>query len=289
MSSRLSVVSAHFASFEWTQCLVSRLLEFTPAERLGEIILINQDRTEASAQRLAALSPLVKVVQYPRSERHFEAVFHDHAAVLNQAILEAAGDLIVIFDSDAHPYTPDWLPRCEALLTQYDALLASTTDNLTHPCFMVLQRQHLALELKFDEALFDEGVDTGRLIGRQLETAGERVLRLPPSPAFGGLCGMTHLDCIYHHGQGNFSGNPHPYVQLMVVWQQAWFQHIVVDLHRYQLTKLELAEFFLRYFFHTALPRLRHWQTPYLARSIHRLNILMRRYIKARFHPPKAP
>jgi len=202
-----SFLTTHFFDYEWTSLLAQRLSQTVPSSATVQFLVIDQDRTADSARRLAALVPHATVLQFPRSQRHFERMGHDHAFVLNEAIKHVAGDLLVVFDSDAHPYTDDWLGTTVALLSDVDAVLAEDhlRPGFPHPCFMALKR-HCLDALCFDEGLFENGVDTGRLLHQQLARAGQRAILAPPTPAFPGGWGQTYLGCVYHHGSGSFAG-----------------------------------------------------------------------------------
>src|SRR5579871_5840385 len=170
----ISILTAHFHDFRWTELLLRKLRETTAPGLIGEILIINQDRTASSHDRLAQLDPRVHVVQYPREENLFQLLGHDHPAVLNRVINEAQGDWICLFDSDAHPLHDGWLSRCSELLQSHDAILAEDPrlPGLTHPCFMLFARNCVNLPLLFDEGLLAtqgnlrpvaERIDTGRL------------------------------------------------------------------------------------------------------------------------------
>jgi len=221
----------------WSARLVRQLRRTTPAEEIDEILVVDQDRTQASAGRLARLDPAVRVLQYPRSEKHFEWTRHDHAAVLNRAVAEARGELVCLFDSDAHPISAEWWPRMTDLLRSYDAVLAREHDtDLSHPCFMVFPARQAAA-LRFDQDLFTEEMrDTGRLIGAQLTARGQRVCLVEPSDAFGGRFGSLYLGSIYHHGKGVYAGVDDPLLQRQVGWEHRWYRARVLEDETYELT-----------------------------------------------------
>jgi hypothetical protein len=243
----ISFITTHFYDFDWTGLLIRQLLATTPAARIHEILIIDQDREETSRERLAGLAPGVRVVQYPKSERHFEWTRHDHAAVLNAAVREAHGELICLFDSDAHPISAEWLGRCDTLLTSHHAIMAQTEEepSYSHPCFMLLQRRHAALGLAFDEGLFENCIDTGRLIARQLRRAGERVFMAAPRRAFGGRCGSLLLDSIYHHGKGSFAGVSDPLLRSQTHWDNRFFRDRVIRDQVYYLSATQAFKYHL--------------------------------------------
>jgi hypothetical protein len=244
----ISFITTHFYDFEWTELLIRQLLTTTPGERIHEILIVDQDRETASRRRLQGLAARVRVLQYPKSERHFAWTRHDHAAVLNAAVREARGELICLFDSDAHPISPEWLARCEALLAAHDAILAQTEENAahSHPCFMLLRQRHTALDLAFDEGLFEECADTGRLIARQLERAGERIFMAAPRRAFGGRWGSIMLDSIYHHGKGSFAGVADPLLRNQIHGDNRFFRERVIRDHAYSLSAAQHVCYHMR-------------------------------------------
>lgn len=240
-----SFITAHFHDLGWTERLIRQLRRTTPHEAIAEILVIDQDRTEASAERLSALDPAVRVLQYPRSPKHFEWTRHDHAAVLNRAVAETSAELTCLFDSDAHPITEAWWPRVMELLDSFDAVLAREPGtDFSHPCFMVFPAAE-GPGLRFDEDLFTEHHrDTGRMVARQLQDRGQRVCLLAPETAFGGRFGSVYLGSIYHHGKGLFAGVEDPLLRRQIGWEHRWYRARVLHDETYDLTwprRLQLA------------------------------------------------
>jgi hypothetical protein len=234
---KASFVTTHFHDFAWTARLIRQLRATTPPDAFAEILIVDQDRTRASAERLAALDRAVRVLQYPRSPKHFEWTRHDHAAVLDRAVREARGPLVCLFDSDAHPISAEWWPRVVALLDAYDAVLAQEQGtDFSHPCFMVFAAAE-APALRFDQDLFTEQHrDTGRMIGQQLRDRGQRVRLVAPENAFRGQFGSLYLGCIYHHGKGVFAGVDDPLLQRQIGWEHRWYRARVLEDETYDLT-----------------------------------------------------
>jgi hypothetical protein len=231
----VTILTAHFKDFSWIELFIEQIRNNTDISRLREILIINQDRCEESRKGLQKLHELVRVLEYPVSEKHFLRQGHDHAAVLNAAVLEGKGRYICILDSDSHPISPDWLDHCGAILKNHDAILARCPDRPgTHPCFMVVKREHIALPLRFDKNLFEDGSDTGRLIGKQLISAGERVYLAEHVGAFSGMWGSIYLGVVYHHGSGSFhlSG---PLLTAQVTWSHRFFRERVLKDRCYSL------------------------------------------------------
>src|SRR5208337_1308530 len=159
------IITAHFHDFRWTELLLRRLGAGIPADSIRETLVIDQDRTPQSRARLAALDPLVRVVQYPKDERFFELLGHDHPVVLNQAIQDAQGEWVCLFDSDAHPIRAGWLSTCVGILQNHDAILAEDPcrPGMSHPCFMLFRQRHTSLPLRFDEGLLEMKSSSGRV------------------------------------------------------------------------------------------------------------------------------
>jgi len=257
----ITFITAPFRDFEWTRLLVESICQNTPSESINEIIIVDQDRSEESRSRLQTLNSKVRVVQYPKSEAHFLKAKHDHAAVLNVAVREAKGKFILIFDSDAHPITTNYLEVIEEKFQSYDAILAEDIycSGLTHPCFMVLKQKHIELNLAFDKGffetpldengMFNKYVDTGRLIGQQLKDAGERVYICPAKYAFSGDYGTIYLGITYHHGHGSFKKNESEILQKQVGWECDYFREYVINRRQYTLPFFHLTKFRILKFF----------------------------------------
>jgi len=247
MIKNISFISAHFYDFDWTELLVRNIKRYTDETLIKEIILINQDRTQESRDRLQALDPKVRVVEYPRSELHFKLQGHDHAAVLNQAIREVRGEYVCIFDSDAHPMKADWIGKCEQIFEYYDAILALVPGKVldTHPCFMFIRNEKPYLNILFDEGLETRRLDVGRMVGKQLIHQGKKVYFASHQKTFFDRWGITYLGFIYHHKGGTFYGSEDQRVQSRVKWQSMHFKDLVVDKGMYEFSFIELMRYFL--------------------------------------------
>lgn len=243
---KISFISTHFYDFDWTQKLIHQLNQLTPAKLIFEILIINQDRNKNSRLQLKKLDKKIRVVEYPISEKHFLVQGHDHAFVLNQVILEAKGDYLIIFDSDAHPFKKNWLPICENILSDYEAILAEDPINpyLSHPCFMLFPRNFINYNLEFDKDLFTGKMDTGRLIGEQLQKQNRKIFYAKQKPAFNGHWGSIYLESIYHHGNGSFLGGDN---RLLIQVRKSckYFKKYVIKMNKYELTFIEEIEFLI--------------------------------------------
>lgn len=240
----VSIIVAHFRDFDWIELLLKKILFHTDMSFVCEILIINQDRCADSCIKLEQLHSLVRVLEYSPSNQHIKVLGHDHPAVLNLAVKEAVGSFICILDSDSHPIRSDWMNCCSKLLEKHDAILArcSASENLTHPCFMVFKRIHVNLPILFDEELFTNGVDTGRLVGRQFVKAGLRVYFADPLTAFSGKWGSVYLGIIYHHGHGSFhlAG---PLLKSQVRWKNRYFKQEVIAFKPYEMTFLDKVRY----------------------------------------------
>lgn len=251
MINNISFITAHFVDFDWTSLLVRNILKFTPKEKIKEILIINQDRTLKSRLRLEVLGPLVRVVEYPRSELHFKLQLHDHAAVLNRAISDVTGDFTCIFDSDAHPTNVKWLPNCEKIFEYYDTILALQPGRVidTHPCFMFFKKLDSNLEIFFDEGLESAKIDVGRRLGTQFLKQGNKVYLADSKYAFYGQCGFFYLDSVYHHQSGSYHESEAISKRNQIDWRNRYFKKLVIEKNKYSFTALELSRYiFLRMF-----------------------------------------
>jgi hypothetical protein len=103
-------------------------------------------------------------------------------------------------DSDLIAQDPKWLDTISSLLKKSDACLAldPISDYLSHPCFMALPKLALA-KLDFMEGMENLRVDTGRLIGVQLDKLGLSISLLKPTLGFGGQLGYNYVDGSLFH------------------------------------------------------------------------------------------
>jgi hypothetical protein len=240
----ITFIVTHFFDFYWTELCVRQICKTTEPSAIREILIINQDRLEASRERIKDLDSRIRVLEYPKSEAHFAVMGHDHPAVLNEAIYEAQGKYICIFDSDAHPFSSDWLSKCDRLLQNHDAVLAEEVGAIgfSHPCFMMIKKEHRNIPLVFDDKLFTEDVDTGRFVANQLRNANQRVYLAKPMAAFSGYWGSIYLDSIYHHGHGSFHGATRRLTK-QITWANKYFQIKVVHFRSYDFSFYERIQY----------------------------------------------
>ena len=254
----VSFITAHFHDFDWIRCWFDRIIHFTDYDLIREVLIVNQDRSKDSYIKLAQLDKKVRVLEYPPNEMFFNKQGHDHAHVLNLAQMEAQGKFVCIMDSDCHPISSDWLNKCETIFQDNDALAAvdyyqykNSSALLTHPCFIMLDREAINFPLYFDEGLFERNMDTGRLIGKQIEQAGRSVYYAHPKKAFSMRWGFIYLDSIYHHERGSYSSGDER-LRRQLDWRQAFFKKIVISKKRYDLSKAESSYYQFR---HRTLPK----------------------------------
>jgi hypothetical protein len=221
---RTALLTTHLGDPFWVQLLLRRASKAFPDLTDADIFVIDQDRTSRSAERLrAALGP-VRILRYPRSEPHFETTGHDHAHVLNLAVREIEAEVLIIFDSDAHPVRPEVGVRIADILTEFDAILAANgpEGTFSHPSFMAFGPRVNRDRLFFDADQLERRVDTGRKIYEQLCSQGLRASLLRPISAFDGLWGTFYLErSVYHHGSGSFEATGDPrFLRQVATWRR---------------------------------------------------------------------
>jgi hypothetical protein len=221
---RVTLLTAHYGSPFWVQLLLARARAAFPQLRDEDVYVIDQDRTDTSTDRLQSLLGDVHVLRYPRSEPHFETTGHDHAHVLNLAVREIEAEVLVIFDSDAHPIGPNVGTTIQRMLEHNDAILAAHSSEgiFSHPSFMVFGPSVDRRALYFDADQLERHVDTGRKIYEQVRNLGLQAVLLRPRPAFGGLWGTLYLDdSVYHHGSGSFESADDPrFLRQVSTWRR---------------------------------------------------------------------
>ncbi|NLB19098.1 MAG: glycosyltransferase family 2 protein [Syntrophomonadaceae bacterium] len=249
----VSFITAHFHDFDWIQCWLDRIIHFTDYGLIREFLVVNQDRTKDSHIKLARLNKKVRVLEFPPNQRLIAKQGHDHAHVLNLAQKEAQGKFVCIMDSDCHPISSEWLGNCQAVLQDHDAIAAvdyyqykNNSALLTHPCFIMLDHEAINFPLYFDEGLFEQNMDTGRLIGKQIEQAGRSICYAHPKKAFRARWGFIYLDTIYNHQRGSYSGGDER-LKRQNDWRQAFFKKILVSKGGYDLPNVESFYFQFRF------------------------------------------
>jgi len=221
---RTALLTTHFGDPFWVRLLLARARPAFPELRDRDIYVVDQDRTAGSGEHLRPLLGDVNVLSYPPSRPHFETTGHDHAHVLNLAVRDIDADVLMLFDSDAHPVRPDVEATVERLLADNDAVIAAhaATGTFSHPSFMVFGPSVDRDSLYFDADQLEQRVDTGRKIFEQLQASGMRTELLRPRPSFDGLWGTLYLDgSIYHHGSGSFGSTDDPrFLRQVATWRR---------------------------------------------------------------------
>lgn len=220
----MALLTAHYGDPFWVDLLLRKARPAFPRLRDADVYIIDQNRTPTSADSLRSFFGGVQILRYPRSEPHFETTGHDHANVLNLAVRDVDADVLVLFDSDAHPIHSGVGETVERLLKEHDAILAahSSDGTFSHPSFMVFGPAVDRSALYFDKDQLERRVDTGRKIYEQVLTLGMRALLLRPAPAFDGLWGTLYLDrSVYHHGSGSFASTADPrFLRQVETWRR---------------------------------------------------------------------
>ena len=207
MTKTYTLVIAHFGSTFWVRHTLEQV------DRLGgpqikAVVIIDQNRD--GGDELVGLPGSPTVIQFPQNHALIEAAGHDHPYALNRAIRETkfTSSHVMIMDSDCFPVDDSWL----GILDQHDRphlAMDPRGGGLTHPCFMVFPVDSVGF-LDFQQGLISRGIDSGRLVGRQLAEARLKPLFLRPTLAAWGK-GHYYLErSVYHHGSGSFfSSNDH--------------------------------------------------------------------------------
>jgi len=238
MKKRVTILTAHFGDFSWTEFLVQQIKATIDASRYTvQFLIINQDRTESAKQRIRMFGD-VDVLEYPREERFFTAAGHDHPWVLDQGLNQVSGEMLILFDSDAHPIVPDWFKRVEKLLEKYDAVLAEdhVRTGLPHPCFMAFSEKAYQSGISFCDGVLDDAEDTGRRIKHQLEENGFSCKLLGFRKTFCGARGFIYDGMIYHHGSGTFHASNEKRLLDQVHKMDQRIKQIVLDNNRYDFS-----------------------------------------------------
>ena len=198
-----TLVTAHFGDPSWISHTLSQVHRFSGSE-LREVVVIDQSRS--ASMLLQHLPRVSKVITLEIDQDQQSRLGHDHPASLNRVIhsYPIATDRIIVLDSDCFPLRRGWLNSKSSIRLAQDPF----NPHLTHPCFMDFPTS-ARKQLDFSEDLVENGADTGRLVGRQLTSAGYAVDIMEATPAFGGVRGHYYNKAgVYHHGSGSFVDHP---------------------------------------------------------------------------------
>src|SRR5690606_456619 len=114
-----TLISAHFGDLFWIEHLMAQVASERAIER---VVLIDQDRSAETAQRLASLPVDPEVVSFPKVDEQIAMAGHDHPASLDQCIkLDFATSHVIVLDSDCFPVSSNWLDRVRLALVDHDA------------------------------------------------------------------------------------------------------------------------------------------------------------------------
>lgn len=209
MHRTFTVVVCHFGDPFWIAELARRIDTTTDAAAVPELLVVDQTRDARTAEALARLPRVRRVVSYEPHLRQVELMGHDHPAALDRACREPfTTSHVLVLDSDCLPVADDWLARLEARLATADCVLAGDWMwGLSHPCLMAMPAA-LAAQVEFAAGVDPLQIDTGRLVGHQLSLLGHRVDIDPPTAAFRSRRGQLYLSgTVLHVGSASFAGS----------------------------------------------------------------------------------
>ncbi|WP_439153774.1 hypothetical protein [Yoonia sp.] len=206
--SSFTVIAAHFGDFFWIGNLEKRIRSLSKSDSIQDFRIVDQDRSNKSALFLADLPSKPSVLTFPEDVEQIAQFGHDHAAALNHCMnVDYATSHLIILDSDCFPIKPDWIDMIQRILDAgSDAIVARDPhkSGLSHPCFMVLPIGALH-RLDFAEGFMEVGIDTGRLIGFQLQKQGYQVHWDEGKKASSYRSSYFYLErSLYHHGSASF-------------------------------------------------------------------------------------
>ncbi len=174
---------------------------------------------------------------YPAVDSEFSLLGHDHPSSLNRVCREKILTThVIVMDSDCFPISESWINSLINKLATADCVLAGDrrANGLTHPCFMAIPARALG-SVDFSAGV-EIGVDTGRLVGFQLSTAGLRVNILQPETGFDGYTGDLYLEgTILHVGSRSFPSSKDSRLISQVDHQQAKIIRRYVQGDRFHL------------------------------------------------------
>ncbi len=197
ISPTYTVVIAHFGDVFWIQKTIDKS-GLANHQAVKRIYIIDQNYGDQQLRKWAREYDKIQLREFPQKgtgNAH-------HAGALNQFIINEfiTSSHLIVMDSDLIAQDPYWLDKISSLLKEHDACIAldPISDYLSHPCFMALPKPALA-KLDFMEGMKNLRVDTGRLIGVQLDSLGLSISLLKPTPGFGGQLGYNYLDGSLFH------------------------------------------------------------------------------------------
>jgi hypothetical protein len=208
MRPTFTVIACHIGDVFWVGEMARRLDEWSPPERVPEIVVVDQDRPTAHRPLLAALPRVSRVMAFPKDDDQFTWLSHDHPASLDRACREPmTTSHVLVMDSDTF-VIDGWLEELDRALERADCVVAGDRKwGLSHPCFMALPVAALE-RVWFSAGAVPLGIDTGRLVAYQLDRAGLSVEVLRPVRAFQGRRGDLFLGGkVLHVGSASFASS----------------------------------------------------------------------------------
>lgn len=203
-----TLLTAHFGDFFWICNFAKRIRLLSATDAIQNFCIVDQDRSSKSELFLSELPGKPDVLTFPKDVVQISQFGHDHAAALNHCMkIDYATSHLIILDSDCFPVKPDWIDLIRSILRAgSNAILARDPNKhgLSHPCFMVLPIAALP-RLDFAEGFSEVGIDTGRLIGFQLQKLGYKVHWDEGNKASSYRGSFFYLQrALYHHGSASF-------------------------------------------------------------------------------------
>ncbi len=208
----VTVITVNYNSLDKLKVLLGALERYT--DDPIDVIVIDNASKDGSREFLRA-QPDIRSILLPVN------IGHGFAADIG--VLAAATATVVLFDIDAFPISPRWLPAVVEPL-ENGAVLAGAHVHRAyiHPCFLALRRSDF-LDYKLSFAPVGRCpspevpatglyLDAGEAISQVLSLAyGSNALhRIPPTSTIGpGVIGTIFGDVVYHnfystHGRGEF-------------------------------------------------------------------------------------
>lgn len=200
-----TLICSHFGDPFWITHRLNQV-DRQSDHRVERVVVVDQSRESSSV--LSQLPRVESVLTFPPDSDQMELLGHDHPAALNRAIevTDCETSHIMILDSDCFPLNSSWLDLLDNVTLARDP----AKWGLSHPCFVSFP-SGLGSVVDFAEGLREVGMDTGRLLGLQIERSGTRVNFTHPQAAFRGIQGHYYLErSLFHFGSASFGSSLDP-------------------------------------------------------------------------------